>query len=262
MTAGAMRWPMPRWGYGAITGVGLSGIALAQLAFFALSRAGLLPHGALVPDFPAIDTPYGLLSGSHAVTPAFGDALRALAGSALYGAAVMGMVAWVIVRRLGASWSSMGFRPERRVGRARLDTGVVSMIMIGFGALLGYAILKGLVPQPLEPAAVPYLPIVGNALGFAAALASLALVPALVEETVFRGLLYHRLRAQFGAGTSIFTSAIVFALGHRWEPRTLALTFALGLVTALLVERHHSLYPAIGVHFVKNAVALSLAAIS
>src|ERR1041384_1618928 len=111
MTAGAMRWPMPRWGYGAITGVGLSGIALAQLAFFALSRAGLLPHGALVPDFPAIDTPYGLLSGSHAVTPAVGDASGARGCIAVRRARWPCPSRWASSRRCWSSAITVCIRP-------------------------------------------------------------------------------------------------------------------------------------------------------
>jgi len=85
--------------------------------------------------------------------------------------------------------------------------------------------------------------------------------PALAEETSFLGLLYHRPRARIGA-RSIPAPAAGFAIVQGREPRTPVPMLALGIGTAPRVERHHSLVPAMGVSFVKNAVALSLAAIS
>lgn len=94
---------------------------------------------------------------------------------------------------------------------------------------------------------------------------SLVAIPAIYEEVLFRGLLFTGLRKRLSLiHTSILISSI-FAAAHLqlgakapllWAAA--ADTFVLSLVLVYLRERTGSLWPAIGLHAIKNFVAFLL----
>ena len=74
------------------------------------------------------------------------------------------------------------------------------------------------------------LPIPQNALQWVVAVLAVAVIPALCEETLFRGLIQGMLRRRLGAA-GILIAALIFAVAHfRWEafPALLAVGLALG----------------------------------
>jgi membrane protease YdiL (CAAX protease family) len=75
-----------------------------------------------------------------------------------------------------------------------------------------------------------------------------------VEEFVFRGLLYRYLRARRGIPTAMVVSAALFSLGH-FIPLLMPSLFLLGLALAWVAQRYDSLYPAIALHAFFNAIA-------
>ena len=91
----------------------------------------------------------------------------------------------------------------------------------------------------------------------AAAFFSLVIITPIFEETIFRGLLFKRLRSQLNFKSSVLIASIVFAVAHmQWN---VALdTFALSLVLCWLVERSGSIAPAIALHALKNGLAFLL----
>ena len=76
------------------------------------------------------------------------------------------------------------------------------------------------------------------------------------EELLFRGVMYRWLRVRRGERFAAVVSAAVFSAVHL-EPHLLLARFGIGLVLAYTVEVSASLYPAIALHAVINALAVS-----
>lgn len=83
-----------------------------------------------------------------------------------------------------------------------------------------------------------------------------AIIPAICEETFFRGYLL-RAYSPLGTWRAIVFSSLLFALLHGSIIR-LPITFTLGVVLSLLALKTGSLVPSMIVHFVNNAVAVTL----
>lgn len=77
-----------------------------------------------------------------------------------------------------------------------------------------------------------------------------ALVPALFEETLFRGIIM-RGYEKIGKVGAILVSSLLFALLHR-DLQTLIGTFLLGLVIAYVVYKTNSIYAGVAAHFTNN----------
>ena len=89
-------------------------------------------------------------------------------------------------------------------------------------------------------------------------LATIALVPAVCEETAIRGVLLPSLRTLVVPLPSIFLSAAVFSFMHLDLYRAL-FTFAVGLVLAALRLRTQSLWPGLIAHATLNALTFAAA---
>ncbi|MFO0699690.1 MAG: type II CAAX endopeptidase family protein [Nitrospira sp.] len=72
---------------------------------------------------------------------------------------------------------------------------------------------------------------------------------ATIEELSYRGLLYSALRRHVSVMPALLGSSVIFMLGHDWFSPEI---FMLSCLFAYLYERHHSVLPAIFVHFSWN----------
>ncbi|MGC8861153.1 MAG: CPBP family intramembrane glutamic endopeptidase [Armatimonadota bacterium] len=112
-------------------------------------------------------------------------------------------------------------------------------------------------------AAVPQHPIVPEMLkgtpAFVVAVTLAVVAAPVVEETVFRGMLYSALRAVIGTWGASVLSAAVFALVHPTSPIMFVPLLALGIVFAILRESTGSLAPSMVCHAANNAVMIALA---
>ena len=82
----------------------------------------------------------------------------------------------------------------------------------------------------------------------------LALVPAICEELIYRGVVFNGLR-KFGKVGAIFLSALFFALAHG-SAMQFFYQFILGLVLAWVVVKTGSIVYSMVVHFVNNATVV------
>ena len=89
--------------------------------------------------------------------------------------------------------------------------------------------------------------------------AVLALAPALCEEVLFRGYVQREAERGMGVLGGILFSGIAFGVYHLRFSQVLPLCM-IGVFLAYLVWRTGSLWPAVVVHFVNNAIAVVLAA--
>ncbi|MEA2498605.1 MAG: protease family protein, partial [Actinomycetota bacterium] len=85
-------------------------------------------------------------------------------------------------------------------------------------------------------------------------LLSTSLVAPVVEEFLFRGLLYRWLRERRGVRAAAVISAAIFAVTH-FIPLLMPSIFVLGLALAWVAERYGSLYPPLALHATFNAIA-------
>lgn len=109
---------------------------------------------------------------------------------------------------------------------------------------------------------IPEHPIVQDLLSgrfaFVAATVLAVAVAPVVEEILFRGMLYTALRGMMGFWSAAAISAFAFAAVHPTMPASFLPLAALGLVLAVLRESTGSVAPAIVCHGINNALALVL----
>ncbi|GAC1387213.1 MAG: hypothetical protein NVS1B7_5420 [Candidatus Saccharimonadales bacterium] len=91
---------------------------------------------------------------------------------------------------------------------------------------------------------------------------SLAVLPPIVEETLFRGFLFTGLRKKLPLAIATLTTSFIFAiphlqLGSGQAPLWVAGvdTFTLSLFLVYLRQKTHSLYASVLLHFLKNSLA-------
>jgi membrane protease YdiL (CAAX protease family) len=89
-------------------------------------------------------------------------------------------------------------------------------------------------------------------------LTTIAIVPAVCEETAIRGVLLPSLRSALTPSRSIAISAAVFALMH-FDPYRTPFTLAVGLVLGALRLRTGSLWPSLLAHATLNALTFAAA---
>lgn len=91
---------------------------------------------------------------------------------------------------------------------------------------------------------------------------SLVIIPPLVEEIVVRGFLFTGLRNKLSIWPAAIVTSIVFGAAHlQWGSNAPLLwtaaidTFMLSMILVYLRHKTGSLWPGIGVHFIKNGIA-------
>lgn len=85
----------------------------------------------------------------------------------------------------------------------------------------------------------------------------LAILPAIGEELIFRGIILNGLRTRFNDIASIFISAILFVLMHQ-NLQQLIYPFLLGSIMAWAVVRSGSLISSVIIHFTNNFLVVLL----
>lgn len=81
-------------------------------------------------------------------------------------------------------------------------------------------------------------------------------VPPLVEELMFRGVVLQSLR-RFGDGFAVLASSLIFGMMHGNFPQTVFAFFA-GLAMGFAAVQADSLLPSILIHFINNLVSFAL----
>ncbi len=81
-----------------------------------------------------------------------------------------------------------------------------------------------------------------------------AVIAPIVEETMFRGLLYSALRQRFGVMGAAMLSAAIFSLVHPTLPGGFLTIWAIGIALALVYEKRGSLLPGMILHGIHNGL--------
>lgn len=155
--------------------------------------------------------------------------------------------------RRGLGWTLDGWPREVASG---LYAYLASMPILAVGLML-----SGLVSKALEaPAYHPIVDQLSDSSGPRLWLiwATATIWAPLLEETVFRGALYHYLRARTGVGLASLIGAVAFAGLHPQGPAGWPFLISLGFVLALTREWRGSIVACMTIHFVHNAILLTL----
>lgn len=91
-------------------------------------------------------------------------------------------------------------------------------------------------------------------------LIAVAVIPALAEEILFRGILLNNAEEGTGTVRAIFLSGFCFALYHGSVEQTVY-QFVCGCLFALLAVRSRSVTPTVVIHFLNNALIIVLYAV-
>lgn len=162
-------------------------------------------------------------------------------------------VAWALWRRLEWRTAFAARLPGWKPAAAAVIIGAVAWIPI---QLYVYYVQESVMPIPREVEKGLRELIAGEGVSIPLMVLLGAALPAIAEETLFRGAILQSLRPAFGRGAIVLT-ALGFALMH-FDPWRLAPTFLLGIVAGALVVRTGSIWTAILFHFVNNALAIGL----
>ena len=165
----------------------------------------------------------------------------------------------IVLRRRGLIWKDLGLRPAAPQWYRRAIW--VALLTFALATVLSILVQR-LVGRPLDNPQDAILAADGLSTGsFLAMLLVVAGLAPLVEELLFRGLVYAWIRCYLGILPAATISAALFASVHA-IPSLIPSIFAMGVILALLYERSGSLWPAVIVHGCHNAITLVLHALT
>ena len=82
-----------------------------------------------------------------------------------------------------------------------------------------------------------------------------AVTPAVCEEMLFRGLIYHSMKERYRASVTIAIVAVLFGIYHMSLVKFIP-TGLLGLALCYVVYKSGSIYPSMMMHFINNALSV------
>lgn len=85
----------------------------------------------------------------------------------------------------------------------------------------------------------------------------IAVLPAILEEALFRGIVLNNIEGQAGSVSSVFLVGLIFSLYHGSVEQTVY-QFICGCLFTLLAVRSKSVLPTVVIHFINNALILIL----
>ena len=135
---------------------------------------------------------------------------------------------------------------DKKFGLACIGIGMMTCVYANFAAnfLLFNLNSIGLYPH------TPEFPYDNNTASIIMYIIYISIIPPLVEEFAFRGIILGSLR-QYGDGFAILVSSVLFGLMHENFGQT-SFTFILGLILGFLTVRLNSILPAMIIHFLNN----------
>jgi membrane protease YdiL (CAAX protease family) len=165
--------------------------------------------------------------------------------TAFFAAGLLAVLA--VVAPMGwTALSALGFRP-------------VGWRPVVLGVLVTEALSVAVSHLGIEPEGMKEVGKIAREPGFFGSLVAIAALAPLVEELIFRGLLYGWLAGRWGTILAWIVSSLVFAAAHV-EPAHAILVLPLGLWFGWLRRRTDSIWPSLVAHMVNNGLAIAAAA--
>lgn len=122
-----------------------------------------------------------------------------------------------------------------------INDGIVELL-----ELIGYTRRDGFIPDVTGWKIIPALIVV-------------AVIPAVMEEIMFRGILLNNIEGEVGSINAVFISGFCFSLYHGSVEQTVY-QFIVGCLFGLIAVRSRSIAPTVIIHFINNALIIILLA--
>ena len=167
------------------------------------------------------------------------------------------LLIWVLKKIRDWEWADFGWRPVSLKGIA---SKILRVYTIAWVINISYVLVLfkyGLTP----PSSDVYSKLLGQTTWYTLILNLLlaGVLAPLVEETLFRGIIFGSLQAYFGKWTAAVISAAIFS-GLHLQAYGFFPRFILGIALVYLYDKYKSLYPSVALHALNNIVATLLAA--
>jgi uncharacterized protein len=227
--------PPVRWRFGDLLLVALATIGFGALALLLLQVPGLLGSTALRDAFTARPLVASMFVGGL---------VYLLAALATY---------LVIVRRGRGSWREIGFRAPPLL--PLLLTPLIFVAQMTLIAVANLVLMQAIGQFENPQIAALTDPNGFSWINFAFVFVVGAILAPIVEEVLFRGLLYQWLRARSGVVVAVLASGALFSVVHV-VPVLLPALFLVGVLLAVVFEYTRSLWIVIALHFMQNALAI------
>lgn len=167
------------------------------------------------------------------------------------------LLIWLLKTIRRWKWSDFGWRVVPLKKLLPNIIGIYGLVWIVNICYVIFLYKQGLTP----PTTDVYTKLLGQSSGFALLLNLVlaGLLAPLVEETLFRGLIFGSLRTYCGKWTATVISAAIFS-GLHFQAYGFFPRFILGIVLVCLFDKYKSLYPSVALHSLNNVIATLLAA--
>lgn len=164
---------------------------------------------------------------------------------------------WALKKIRHWEWTDFGWQV---VSLKKILTKVLGLYAITWVINISYALVLfnyGLTP----PSTDVYSKLLGQTTWYTLILNLLlaGVLAPLVEETLFRGIVFGGLQAYFGKWTAAVISAVIFS-GLHLQAYGFFPRFILGIALVYLYNKFRSLYPSVALHSLNNIVATLIAA--
>ena len=164
---------------------------------------------------------------------------------------------WTLKKLRQWKWADFGWQA---VSLREILSKVLALYAITWVINISYALILfkyGLTP----PSTDVYTKLLGQATWYTLILNLLlaGVLAPLVEETLFRGVIFGGLQAYFGKWTAAVISATIFS-GLHLQAYGFFPRFILGIALVYLYDKYKSLYPSVALHALNNIVATLIAA--
>lgn len=163
------------------------------------------------------------------------------------------------LRRRDETWSTLGLRKFNAAKGLRYVLGY-------YGIILGLMITAAIIFTSIYPGDVPSTPdgesggssMLSAMGGFWPTFALTVILAPIIEEIVFRGVLFPALRRRLGVVAGIVVSSVFFTLVHL-NPLQMISVLPLGIYLAIMYQRTGSIYPGMLLHASWNLLVLLIA---
>ena len=164
---------------------------------------------------------------------------------------------WTLKKTRQWKWADFGWQI---VSLRKIMLNVLGLYIITWVINISYVFI--LLKYGLNPPSTDvYTKLLGQATWYTLMLNLLlaGVLAPLVEETLFRGIIFGGLQAYFGKWTAAVISAAIFS-GLHLQAYGFFPRFILGIALVYLYDKYKSLYPSVALHALNNIVATLIAA--
>lgn len=169
---------------------------------------------------------------------------------------LIGALIWLRLRAYGAGWRDLGFRKFKPL-RAAIYL-ILTMVFFQIAVVLMYSLIQALWPA-FNPEQEQVNEFINPSGPVAVKLSFIALVllPAVVEEALFRGFIFPAFNKHWGLWVGAILSSILFGLAHL-QANVVIYTFVMGLLLCMMYWKLRSIWPGVIFHGLNNLLAFIL----